>query len=121
MGVVDLGRGILFRNMLSEAAREGARTGIVSTNTISSMCSEAINRVLAPGVGSSTGCGSISDGAPTTFGTLTVTVHQPAPGSTDSCTLSYTFTPITPLIDQALKLTGTSIQLTASAKMFVEN
>jgi Flp pilus assembly protein TadG len=131
MGVVDLGRGIFTYNMLSEAAREGARTGIADASTYATsqaartaMCTEAINRVQAPGVASNSGCSSIADNSATAFGTLTVTVHWGTPGSTsdlDKTTLSYAFTPITPLIDEAINIAnGSSITLNATSQMYVE-
>jgi Flp pilus assembly protein TadG len=117
MGIVDLGRGIFFYNMLSNAAREGARVGIVRTNTLSQMCTQAIERVQAPGVSSSAGCATIADATATSFGTLTVTVHLGKPGDPmhpDRASLSYSFTPITPLIGTA------SIPITAESDMYVE-
>ena len=121
MGFVDLGRGVVFFNMLSNTAREGARVGIAPGNTLSQMCTQVISQMPAPGVGSSSGCSSIADSTAKTFGTLTMTIHRGTAGSAsdfDSVTLSYGFTPVTPLI---IAVIGTATkQLTATASMYVE-
>lgn len=119
LGIVDLGRVILFYNMLSNAARDGARVGIISTNTVAQMCAQAIAEVQAPGL-TGQSCAGSGDPATTNDGTLTVSVHRGTKGSTasggpDSVTLSYAFVPITPLI-------GTkTITITAESSMYVEN
>jgi Flp pilus assembly protein TadG len=119
MGVVDLGRGVFTYNMLSEAAREGAREGVASSNSLSQMCMEAWQRVQAPGITAMSGCNSIADNSATSFGTLTITVHRGTSGSTsdlDSTQLTYTFTPVTPLIEGVTN----SFTMTATSKMYVE-
>ena len=90
MGVVDLGRGVLYNNMLSDAAREGARVGVVSTKTVAEMCAQAIPQISAPGL---TGQACATSGSPavTSDGQLNVSVHRGTPGDPtdpDSVTLT---------------------------------
>lgn len=125
MGVVDFGRGILYFNMLDNAAREGARTGIISGDTVQQICQTMVGFAQVPDLGS-TSCSSIASDTPWHDGNnvLTLTVHRGTPGSaTDpvKVTVNYLFTPITPLIDRAVGIaTGGSIQITASSTMYVE-
>jgi TadE-like protein len=125
MGFFDLGRGVVFFNMLSDAAREGARVGIAPGNTLSQMCTQVVSQMPAPGVGSSSGCSSIADSVATDFGTLRVTVHKGKPGSTDpaqfdSVTLSYSFQPITPLIGTSPIILGGNPLKPIRSSMYVE-
>lgn len=54
MGIVDLGLGVFYFNVLSNAAREGARTGITlsSSNTpiASDICEATVNKAWLPSV-----------------------------------------------------------------------
>ncbi|HEX5417200.1 MAG TPA: TadE/TadG family type IV pilus assembly protein [Chloroflexota bacterium] len=121
MCVVDLGRGILFYNMLSNAVREGARYGVISTNTSANICTTVINAMLAPGTA---GCsdatkdlnvvvqqGVCVDDDPGIDGTKEI-------GSEVSVSATYRFVLITPLIGT---LTGNPITLTAASTMYNEN
>src|SRR5215472_5863347 len=127
MGVVDFGRGIFYYNMLSNAARDGARAGIVDSTTtaLSSMCEQAFARALLPGVESPTCPGSGATSATVTAGTLTATLNAGTAGDPtqpNQVTLTYTFTPVTPFIDAVIGLVGGgSITLTASSQMYVES
>ena len=120
MGIVDLGRGIVFYNMLSDAAREGARIGIIQTKTSAQMCAQAVDQVQAPGVTSSSACSSIVDSTNKSFGTLTVYVHRGTTGligDPAKVQLWYSFQPITPIITV---ITGSAISLPAKAAMYIE-
>ena len=117
MGIVDLGRGILTYNMISNAAREGARVGIYRTNQMSDMCARAIAAVPAAGVTSAT-CSNSGSSSSVTAGTLKVQVQRGTAGDAtapDQVTLTYAFSPITPIIGT------TPITLTAESSMYVEN
>ena len=125
MGTVDFGRGVLYYNMLDNAAREGARTGVISTHTVEDICQSVVDHLQVPGLGT-TACDTIASDTPWNDGNdvLTLTVHRGTPGSTTDpvgVTVSYLFTPITPLIDQAIGIaTGGSIQIGGSSTMYVE-
>jgi hypothetical protein len=124
MGVVDFGRGILYYNMVSNAAREGARTGIVGS-TLQQICQQVVAHTQVPGLGS-TSCSSIAGDTAwhDANNVLTLTVHRGTPGSaTDpvAVTVRYKFTPITPLIDGAINIAaGSSLQIGASSHMYRE-
>ena len=116
MGIFDFGRAILDYNMISNAAREGARVGIISTRTNAQICEAVITHVSLPGV-SGTGC--------TSGGLTTTIVSRGSPptlvansGSPVVVRVQYVFTPITPLIGDII---GTSLTLTAQSSMYVEN
>lgn len=119
MGVFDLGRAVFYDHMLGNAAREGARVGVVAGRTPAEICARAAAAVLLPDVPGGASCGA--DGS-LVAGSLTVAVPQGGtPGSaTDPVrvTLSYTFRPVTPLIAQ---IVGNAITLSASSTMYVED
>lgn len=123
MGIVDLGRAVFFHNMLANAAREGAREGIISSNTVDQMCAAALAQVLAPGVDTTADCSTADGAGGTSAGTLTIYVTRGtapsggSPGTPDTVKLDYTFTPITPIISA---VAGSSITLEASSSMFLE-
>ena len=127
MGSIDLGRGIFFYNLLSNAARDGARAGIVNstTNSLSQMCQQIFAETALPGVTAPSCPGSGATSATVTAGTLTVTLQAGVAGDAsqpNQVTLTYSFTPITPLIDTAIGIAGGgSIQLRASSQMYVES
>jgi Flp pilus assembly protein TadG len=128
MGTVDLGRGVIYHNLLSNVAREGARVGILHSSTYTTICNQVIAEALLPNLGPTpvTCTATGSPDAVTTDGSLTITVHKGTPGSAsdpDQVTLSYRFTPITPLIANIVRnpLCGTSLCLSASSSMYVEN
>lgn len=114
MGVFDLGRAVFYDHMLGNAAREGARVGVVAGRTAAEICARAASVVLLPDVPGGAACG--------VAGSLTVAVPQRGtPGSaTDPVrvTLSYTFRPVTPLIAQ---IVGNAFTLSASSAMYVED
>jgi hypothetical protein len=112
MGAVDLGLAVFYRNMLSNAAREGARHGIVATHLEDDMCVRAMAVLSLPGVAMTAHCGVTGD--------LDVQAHQTPVGPTPTSvrvTLRYTFRPVTPLVAQA---TGGAIMLESSSTMLIE-
>jgi Flp pilus assembly protein TadG len=116
MGAVDLGRGVLIRNMLSNAAREGARVGIIASKTSAEMCAGAISKIQAPGLTGQT-CTASGNPAVTNDGQLTVSVHRGTPGNAadpNNVTLTYNFLAITPLIS------AVPITMAATSSMYVE-
>ena len=113
MGAVDLGLAVFYRNMLSNAAREGARLGIVATRTSDEICTRAMAVLSLPGVTTTTHCGVSGD--------LNVQVPQRGtigpPATTVMVRVRYTFRPVTPLVAQA---TGGAMVLEATSTMYIE-
>ncbi len=105
VGIFDLGFAIYAQNMVSNAAVEGARTGII----ISKQDSDIIDRVHAS--------------APS-LSNLQITINPTSPrtvndfGKPITVTVTYTYTPITPLIGQIV--TGSGLPLKATATMNIE-
>lgn len=129
MGVMDLGRAVLYSNALNNAVREGARLGIVRTPTANDICARVAGAVFIPGVQPSATCGQTPDGSLIVCVASTISAGSPpscppvqrgTPGSPSDpvrVTAQYSFRPITPLISA---ITGTTIRLTASTAMYVE-
>jgi hypothetical protein len=121
MGIFDLGRGIFAFNMLSNAAREAARAGIVASRTSDQLCGVAARAAFLPGVTPPTppACGSA--------GALSAQVldrgTQGDPTDPVQVRVTYTFTLITPLIGNIVEQTPGCgcITLSATASMYVEN
>lgn len=123
MGIFDFGRGILYYNMLSNAAREGARWGIVASRTSDQICARAKEVTLLPNVDltdpSAATCGATGD--------VTVTVPdrgtQGDPNDPVQVTLTYTFRVITPLIGNIVEQAPgcLCITLSATSTMYIEN
>ena len=129
MGIFDFGRAILYYNMLSNAAREGARAGIArpplplrlppNRLTENEICAVAGAATNLPDVGYPvSGCG--------TFGSLDVAVPQLGSWQTGDAdtdplrvTLTYRFSPITPLIGAIVAPSG-NLAISASSTMYVE-
>lgn len=124
-GVFDFGRGIFYYNMISNAAREGARYGVIDMRDETAICEVAAGATSLPGVPYPVGgCG--------TAGLLTVTAVDGTQstmsngvrqfGQPTLVTVQYEFQPITPLIANLVvdPNTGT-LRLTASASMYVED
>lgn len=115
IGIVDLGRGIIANNVISNAAREGARAGIYPGTTDTAI-STAINQETAflgnvpvatadPGTGNWVSVSpSEASGLRKSGNTITVVVH-------------YRFLPVTPVLSN---LVGSSINLSASSTMLIE-
>jgi hypothetical protein len=123
MGLFDLGRGIYASSVLSNAAREGARAGIVASRTADQLCGVALRATspLLPGVTppSPPACGAA--------GALAVAVldrgTQGDPADPVQVRATYTFKLITPLIGRIVEQTPGCgcITLSATASMYVEN
>ena len=112
-GVFDLGRAVFYQHMLSNAAREGARAGVVAARSADEVCARAIAAVLLPDVPASGRCGAA--------GSLTVAVPRRgtpgAPADPLRVTLSYAFRPATPLVG---RIVGETVVISASSTMYVE-
>ncbi len=111
MGVMDLGRVVWQYNTLSNAAREGARYGIVLKNPDGSTRTDAqitdVVKDKAVGV-------DIAGGG-------SVVINFPDGRAAEKpikVTVNYQFQPVTPLI--ASVIPGGAISLTATSKMNVE-
>lgn len=126
-GLVDLGLGIFYTNMLSNAAREGARAGIInvvdgSGNRVDmswKMCDEAVKRLVVPGVPYQTPNHTCAGYGPK----LLITVTPPntadaAPGDPVSMSLTYAYEPVTPLVQAFV---GTTRNITAYSSMIKEH
>ena len=103
LGMVDLGRAVYAEIALTEAVREGCRDAIVSPTVNSN--AQVIQSVQQAAVGITVLAGNV-----TISGSRTS-------GSTVTISASYTFVPITPLIQQ---FAGSSLQLRASSVMIVD-
>ena len=125
MGIFDLGRGILNSNMISNAAREAARAGIVlsSTGTPDSawLCDTAMRAVWQPGVPPPVlpACGAL--------GAMTAQVLDRGtrgdPADPVRVRVTYDFKPFVPLLSTILTLNADCdcIKLSATASMYVES
>lgn len=107
MGTLDLGRAVYIRTTISNAAREGAHTAIISSNT---------NRNIMDAIESRSGGLGIQDSQisinPTNQASRTK-------GTTVTIGINYPLTPMTPMLAQMLGSSQT-LTLTASATMVVE-
>jgi Flp pilus assembly protein TadG len=105
MAIFDFGFGIYTYNVLSNAAREGARYGIIATKTDTQIKNTVISKAV---------------GVPLNASQITIT---PSPtrtsGGTITVRITYPFAPITPLIGQVFGPSGV-LTLTAQATMNVE-
>jgi Flp pilus assembly protein TadG len=103
IGLFDLGYAVHANNLLTNAAREGARTGIILSNTDAYIRTRVKN--TAPDLGLTDAQIIINPSAPRVFGNpITVTVN-------------YTYTPITPLVE---RIVGGNLRLSATSSMVVE-
>jgi hypothetical protein len=121
MGIFDLGRGIYAASILSNAAREAARSGIVASRTSDQLCDVAMRAVWLPDVTlpAIPSCGSA--------GALTAQVPdrgtQGDPSDPVQVSVTYRFTLITPLIGNIVEesIGCGCFTLGATASMYVEN
>ncbi len=102
LGLFDLGYAAFLQNTLSNAAREGARTGIVLSTTDAAI--RARVRATAAGLSLSDAQIAISPSPSRTF-------NQPI-----TVTVSYTYTPVTPFIET---ITG-GLAISERSSMIVE-
>ncbi len=119
MGVFDLGYAVYAYNTISLAAREGARTGTICTNSVSTI--QAWTQSMAVGLNLTNAQVNVQPNQPNPDPKVHPTPCSggiSAHGSLVIVTVTYTYTPFTLLIAQAL---GTnSLTLTAQSTMVVE-
>jgi len=104
MGMLDLGRAVYYYSAIFNAAREGARYGSVhpdETDVEASICSQVTDWAVDLGLT----CANVATAFDLVAGTVEVTV-------------SYSFTPVTPLVQ--VLLGSPSILLTTSSIMQLE-
>jgi Flp pilus assembly protein TadG len=105
MGIFDLGWAIYAQNIISNAAAEGARSGIILSTTDADIQSRI--RASTPGLTN-----------------LQVTISPTGPRTADqfgtpiTVTVVYTYHPITPIIGQIV--TGSGLRLSATSVMKIE-
>lgn len=119
MGIFDFGRAVFSYNTLSNAAREGARVGVIPGATTNEICQMAVAKTFLPDVPSSADCPGTSP-MDWTQNSLQVQITRGTAGNPAQpvvVTLTYQFQPITPLIAAAV---GNPVTLTASSSMYVE-
>lgn len=109
MGVIDLGRGIFAFNEVSNAAREGGRTGIVN-QTLSDIRARAAEQAIALGIPTAApaSCPALGGPPPADPAGICIAILQPdlqtdcsaAPeiGCIVVVTVKTTFTALTPMI-----------------------
>jgi Flp pilus assembly protein TadG len=121
MGSLDLGRAAFYQHLLTTAAQDAARTGIVAGRTGTDMCAAAVRIASAgvPGVTPTTAC---TAGTPTTPAPGQAIISVDRPTASTSATyataqLVYSFQPLTPLISSVI---GGSVTLAASSSMYIE-
>jgi Flp pilus assembly protein TadG len=119
MGVFDLGFAVYAYNTISLAAREGARKGIVCTNSVSTIQAQA--QAAAVGLNLTSAQVDVQPNQPNPDPKVRPTPCSGGISSHSSLvivTVSYTYTPFTLLIAQAL---GTnSLTLSSRSTMVVE-
>jgi Flp pilus assembly protein TadG len=106
--VFDLGRAIYYYSAVHNAAREGVRYGIVHPDDVAGMKNKAVK--YATGLGLTTANVTAGLGTPETIGGF--------PNPTVKVTVTYSFSPATPLLD--LLLPGGTINLKGEAVMRTE-
>lgn len=102
-GLFDLGYAVFIKNMISNAAREGARTGIIITKTDADI--RARVNAAAPGLNLSTAQIAITPSPNNRKFDEPITV-----------TVSYTYSPMTPVLGG---ITG-SVPISSTSVMIVE-
>jgi Flp pilus assembly protein TadG len=106
LGIFDLGFAIYANNTIADAAREGARTGIILSKNDSDIRTRVKSASPVLNLTDSQITITPSGSRSTYFGTpITVTVV-------------YTYVPFTPVIGQIV--TGSGLQLSASSSMIIE-
>lgn len=117
MGLLDFGRGIYAYNTVSNAARMGARTGVVN-QYVTAVRQRTADQATALGITPSDECTAPS-GICVDFkdSTLDIDCNTLFAADLKACvtivTVSYTFSPITPIIGRfigPIRLTSTSTQ-----------
>ncbi|MBI4788576.1 MAG: pilus assembly protein [Chloroflexi bacterium] len=101
MGLFDLGYAVFINNMLSEAAREGARAGIISANSDAAIRCRV--DAAAPGLNPQV-----------TIAPATRTFNNPI-----TVTVTYLYHPMTPIVGNiasSLPLSSTSVMIVEGAQ-----
>lgn len=112
MGIADFGRGIASYALVANCAREGARAGIFSGTTFPTGQEDA--QIVAAVNSQTLFLGTL----PSSDVTITPEPQTArSSGSNITVTVTYHFTPITPLISSAV---GSVITMTASSTMLIE-
>jgi len=106
--VLDLGRAVYYYSTIYNAAREGTRYGIIYPNDVAGMESTTIDYAYGAGL----------DVFDVTAGLGTPQVIDGFPNPTVQVTVTYSFTPVTPLVSSLLP--GGQIILTSKAVMRTE-
>lgn len=104
MGIFDLGRAVLLGNTVAEAARQGARYAVVNPADCTGI-KTAVTNALA----------GVAQVAPSA-----VTINEASgidTGDPVTVSVTTTFTPITPLIAQAMKASSVTIQRASTMKI----
>ncbi|MHB1133485.1 MAG: TadE/TadG family type IV pilus assembly protein [Chloroflexota bacterium] len=130
-GLLDFGLAVFYHNMVANAAREGARFGVIDSRTPDQICQYTLTKAFVPGVPSP--APSCTGGA-LTAGQLTITttdgirrtMAQNAAGVTVETaastpvvvTVTYGYQPITPMLQAIMGMTR---NLTAQSSMFIED
>jgi Flp pilus assembly protein TadG len=107
IGLFDLGTAVYTRNVIANAAREGARTGIILGNNYSAVRTQV--QRTAPGLSSSN----------LRIDILPALESQREFSKPITVTVTYTYTAITPLIGRIVG-NGGRLPLTATSSMIVE-
>jgi len=90
--IFDLGRGIYYYSSIHNAAREGARYGIIHPDDFAGMQAKAVKYAI--GLGITTANVNAGPGTPENVGDF--------PNPTVKITVSYCFIPATPLVESIL-------------------
>jgi len=106
-GIFDLGWAVYANNTLADAAREGARMAIVQTKTDNDTAIRQHVKASAQGLG-------LTDSQITILPSFSSRTF----GNPITVTVSYTYTPLTPVIGKIV--TGSGLALRASSAMILE-
>ena len=110
--IFDLGRGVYYYSAVHNAAREGARYGVVHPDIADYPSIEAVAINYAIGLGLTAADVSAGPGTPENVGG----VNNP----TIKVTVSYDFTPVTPFVDNFFPCGCGFLTLTSDAIMRTE-
>lgn len=111
--IFDFGRGVYYYSAIHNAAREGARYGVVNPDVADYPAIEAVAIKYAIGLGLTPADVTAGPGAPENVGG----VNNP----TIKVTVTYDFTPVTPFVENLLPCGCGFITLTSDAIMRTES
>lgn len=104
MMIMDFGRGIWYYNAVANAAREGSRQAIIRSKSDGDVTTWVLDKTAA---------------VPLTASSVVISPAAPrAPKDQVTVTVSYNFTPITPMMQ--VLIPGGSVNLSSSSRMTVE-